>query len=91
MTHQRVGNHIFTQILCWHGSLRACVHLGCSGMASERVAPDVLQQRLKNAVKANDIDEAKKCIDGGTHPDTICDRPRKVSALGNLNNLPRTN
>ena len=55
--------------------------LGCSAMASKRVVPEALQRRLKDAVKANDIDEAKKCIDDGGHPDTICDNPWKVSVL----------
>ena len=51
--------------------------LGSSAMAKD-VAADGLQRKLKDAVKANDIDEAKKCVDDGGHPDTICDIPRKV-------------
>jgi serine/threonine-protein phosphatase 6 regulatory ankyrin repeat subunit B len=42
---------------------------------------DSLKWRLIEAVKANDVGVAKRCIDNGASPDTICDCPLKGSSV----------
>ena len=66
-------------------------------MASQwvEVAAGQLKERLIAAVKSNDVDSVRECIQAGGDPNTVCHLPDRVcsslAAIGASTRLLRTN